>query len=89
MSERCNELFIVDILVASFKIRYAVGDVQNSDDFLADFIVFDVVLRELQIIGEATNNLMRSGILDDTFRIIVDALAICHSGSDFEPESSL
>ena len=48
------------------------GNVTNSKDFLADFIIFDAVLRELQIVGEATNNLIKNEILDDTHRNIVD-----------------
>jgi len=72
MSERNMELFLTDILVATFKIQHAVGNIETSGDLHADFIVFDAVLRELQIVGEATNNLIKSGILDDTFRNIVD-----------------
>lgn len=71
-SARRAELFLVDILASAFKASYAVRKIADSKEFVADFIVFDAVLRELQVIGEAVSKLIQRGILDDDLRIIVD-----------------
>ncbi|MBI1883898.1 MAG: DUF86 domain-containing protein [Chlamydiae bacterium] len=72
MSNRDIEHYIVDLVVAIFKINYMVQDFRSEGDLLKDFKSYDAVLRELQIIGEAIGNLLKNSILDEQYRKIVD-----------------
>ncbi len=72
MSKRAIEFFIVDILIACDKIKRYSEDFSNGDELLHDEKSFDAVMRELQIIGEATKQLIKDNILSDEYRIIVD-----------------
>ncbi len=73
MSKRDMTLYIVDIFIASNKISRYIINFNNADSFLWSELEWDATLRELQIIGEATNKLLIAGIIEDkSFRRIVD-----------------
>ena len=72
MSKRKAEFYLVDIFIASFKIDGYVSKFSNSDDFLHEDLYWDATIRELQIIGEATNQLIKLEVLDNSYRDIVD-----------------
>ena len=63
-NKRSVELFIVDIFVAIQKIKHYTQMIENADDFLADQLRWDACIRNLEIIGEATNNLLKDEIFN-------------------------
>ena len=67
-------LYLVDIFLASYLIdRYAEG-FESGDALLHDRLHWDGVIREFEIVGEATQKLLKSGWLEESegFRQIVD-----------------
>ncbi len=72
MSERDLALFIVDILIAIDKINRYTKNFSTSDELLYNELVWDGVIRELQIIGDATNKLLKYKIINEKNRRIVD-----------------
>ena len=89
MSKRVVELFILDIFVAIEKIKRYTKDFSNADDFLFSEMAFDATIRELEIIGEALNNLFKNEKLNlrDEWRIIIgfrNILAHKYFGVDIE-----
>ena len=72
MSKRVEELFLFDIVVSILKIKYIINKFDSPIDLKYDFIHWDSVIREYEIIGEATNNLLKSDILDKKHRVVVD-----------------
>lgn len=63
MLNRKAEFFIIDILVASDAVARHMAHVTNPIDFVSDELLFTAVTRECEIIGEATNNLLKSTTL--------------------------
>ena len=72
MSKRDSALYLLDILIAYNKILRYTKDFTNADDFLHSELEWDATIRELEIIGEATNNLLKENIIEDQYRRIVD-----------------
>lgn len=72
MSERDITLYVVDVLVAANRIERYVKDFNNSSEFLHSELQWDASLRELQIIGDAVNQLLGSELIDASYRRIVD-----------------
>ncbi|MEJ5173596.1 MAG: HepT-like ribonuclease domain-containing protein [Hydrogenothermaceae bacterium] len=72
MYKRNPELFLFDILVAILKIKEIVKDIHTAESLQRDFIKWDAVIREFEIIGEAVNKLMKIGTLGEEKREIVD-----------------
>jgi len=73
MSKRGVELYILDIFIAIDKIRRYTAKFSSGSDLLCDELSWDATIRELEIIGEATNNLLQNFILNDKkYRRIVD-----------------
>jgi uncharacterized protein with HEPN domain len=72
MSKRDTELFLFDIYVAILKIEHTAGRFTAAEELLHDFISWDSVIREFEIIGEATNILVKNNLLDKKNRAIVD-----------------
>ena len=64
--------YIVDILIASDKIKRYTQKFNNATTFLHSELEWDATIRELEIIGEATNKLLQANILDPKYRMIVD-----------------
>jgi uncharacterized protein with HEPN domain len=72
MSKRDFGFYFVDIFIAISKIKRYSNRFENYDDLLYDEVYWDAVMREFQIIGEATNILLKENIIYDEYRDIVD-----------------
>jgi len=72
MSKRFWEFFLFDILVAILKINEVAKNFRNAEELKRDFVAWDSVIREFEIIGEATGKLMKAGILPRECQEIVD-----------------
>ncbi len=72
MSNREVEFYIVDMFIAYDKIKRYSKKFINAQDFLHSELEWDAVIRELEIIGEATNQLLKANMLNKEYRIIVD-----------------
>ncbi len=72
MSKRDVELYIVDILIAINKIERYSKKFTNAQELLYSELEWDAVIRELEIVGEATNSLLKLNFLNQEYRVIVD-----------------
>ena len=54
-TDRIKELFLFDIIVAIQKVRFVANRFENGDDLKFDFLHWDSIIREFEIIGEAMN----------------------------------
>lgn len=73
MPNRAVELYILDIFVAIDKIKRYTAKFNNGSDLLCDELSWDATIRELEIIGEATKNLLHNNVVNDKkYRRIVD-----------------
>lgn len=72
MSSRNHSLYIVDIFVAMDKIHRYTNKFDNAQDLLNSELEWDATIRELEILGEATNYLLKSNHIDKKYRRIVD-----------------
>ena len=69
---RIKELFLLDIVVAIYKINETIKGFNSANDLKHHYMAWDSVIREFEIIGEATKNLINSELLDNSKREIVD-----------------
>ncbi|WP_428739664.1 HepT-like ribonuclease domain-containing protein [Sulfurimonas sp.] len=58
---RVSELFLFDILVAIHKIKETVKNQTDGNELKHNYMAWDTVIREFEIIGEATKHLIESG----------------------------
>jgi len=72
MSKRLPELYLFDILVAALKIQKVVAQFSNAQQLKYDFVSWDSVVREFEIIGEAMKGLIATGYASEKERAIVD-----------------
>ena len=72
MSKRVMEMFLFDALVAILKIEATVKKFDDAESLLYDFNAWDSVIREFEIIGEATKPLIENKILSEKNRVVVD-----------------
>ncbi|WP_027390784.1 HepT-like ribonuclease domain-containing protein [Chrysiogenes arsenatis] len=72
MSSRNADLFLFDVYIAIVKIQHYVSDFADAESLKNDCKTWDATIREFEIIGESTKNLIKLGILDETHRDIVD-----------------
>jgi len=72
MSDRRYELFLFDIFIAICKIEFVSSKFDNADELLYDFISWDSIIREFEIIGEATNITIKNNLVDKKYRMVVD-----------------
>ncbi len=70
--DREIELFIFDIYIAILKIKEVSSDFNSVETLLYDFRSWDSVIREFEIIGEASKYLLRDGLIGTSNRRIVD-----------------
>lgn len=70
--DRDTELFIFDIYIAILKIKKVASNFDNVEDLLHSFTDWDSVIREFEIIGEASKYLLRDDLLDSYYRRMVD-----------------
>lgn len=72
MSKRDKELFLFDILIAILKIEDYVKNFSEAQSLKFDYKTWDAVIREFEIIGEATNYLIKLNHFSNEKREIVD-----------------
>ncbi len=72
MSKRSTLYFLLDIYVAITKIEHVVERYNNAQRLLHDFMAWDSVIREFEIVGEASNRLLRIEELEEEYRVVVD-----------------
>jgi len=72
MSSRVYELFLFDIFIAISKIEIVSSKFTDANDLLHDFVSWDSIIREFEIIGEATNIAIKNGLIDNRYRVVVD-----------------
>ncbi len=72
MSKRSTLYFLLDIYVAITKIEHIVERYDNAQRLLHDFMAWDSVIREFEIVGEASNRLLRMEELEERHRVVVD-----------------
>ena len=65
MSERENNLFLFDILIAVEKIKDIVKDYKNANELLYSYRDWDSLIREFEIIGEAMKKCVEFGIFEN------------------------
>ncbi len=72
MSERLIELFLFDVFIAITKIEHTVSNFENPDELKHHYLSWDSVIREFEIIGEASKHLLKSDLLENEYRSVVD-----------------
>ena len=72
MSKRTIEFFIFDIFVAILKIERTVSNFENAQELLHSYTHWDSVIREFEIIGEASKYLLKENVLSKTYQPVVD-----------------
>ncbi len=70
--DRIVEMFILDIYVAILKIEKTSSKFDNAQDLLFSYTDWDSVIREFEIIGEASRYLLRDKKIDKIHRVVVD-----------------
>ena len=73
MSKRDIEFYFIDIFIAIYKIELYTSKFTSGEDLLHSMLEQDVTIRELEIVGEATNSLIKLEVLENKrYRKIVD-----------------
>ncbi len=72
MSKRQIELFVFDIFIAILKIEQTSAKFNNPQDLVYSYTDWDSVIREFEIIGEASKYLLKENILQKEHRAVVD-----------------
>jgi len=72
MSKRQSELFLFDIFVAIVKIEKTASKFKDSQNLLHSYTDWDSVIREFEIIGEASKHLLKADVLEKEHRSVVD-----------------
>jgi uncharacterized protein with HEPN domain len=70
--DRDIELFIFDIYIAIQKIKKVSSQFENAQNLLHDFTSWDSVIREFEIIGEASKYLLKEKLLVKDYQVVVD-----------------
>ena len=71
-TDRAVELFVFDIYIAVLKIKKVSSNFTEVEDLLHSFTDWDSVIREFEIIGEASKYLLKHNLLDSSYRSVVD-----------------
>jgi uncharacterized protein with HEPN domain len=73
MSKRDSSFYFIDIFIAIYKIKLYTSRFNNGEELLDSMLEWDATIRELEIIGEATNSLIKLKVLENKkYRKIVD-----------------
>jgi len=72
MSKRDCSLYVVDILIAINKIERYTESFSTAQELLHSELQWDASIRELQLIGDAVNELIKLELLDRSYRRVVD-----------------
>lgn len=71
-TDRNIELFIFDIFIAIQKIKKVSSKFDKVQDLLHEFVAWDSVIREFEIVGEASKYLLRDKLLKSQYQEVVD-----------------
>ena len=66
------ELYIFDIYIAIYKIQDIIKDFQNAKSLLYSYRDWDSLIREFEIIGEASKYLLRENVIESEYQVVVD-----------------
>lgn len=72
MSKREINFFVFDTFVAIVKIENTVSKFDHAQDLLYSYTDWDSVIREFEIIGEASKYLLKENLLRKTHQPVVD-----------------
>jgi uncharacterized protein with HEPN domain len=70
--DRCVEMFMLDVYIAILKIKHTSSRFTNVQDLLHDYNSWDSVIREFEIVGEASKYLLKSNLLNKDYQKIVN-----------------
>jgi len=70
--DRNVEMFIFDIFIAIQKIKNVSSNFNNVQELLYDFTSWDSVIREFEIIGEASKYLLKNRFIEQNYKRIVN-----------------
>ena len=70
--DRKIEFFMFDIYIAILKIREVSSDFNDVENLFYDFRYWDSIIREFEIIGEASKYLLKDKLLTKDYQIVVD-----------------
>ena len=87
MPKRLPEFFIVDMLMSIDVISRYMAKIEDAFEFVENEVVFIIVTRELEILGEATNNFLKDKgigqLAKPTWRQVVDFRNIIQAHGGF------
>ncbi len=72
MSRRYDEIFLFDIYVSILKIKNTVSKFKTAQELKYDYMAWDSIIRDFEIIGEATNILIKKELLPREYKSIVN-----------------
>ena len=85
--DRMVEMFIFDVFIAILKIKKTVEEFNNVQGLVYDYKAWDSVVREFEIIGEASKYLLKTNLIDKEYQVVVDFRnKIIHGYFGVEPE---
>ncbi len=70
--DRGVELFIFDSIIAIIKIKKVANKFDRAQDLLHSFTDWDSVIREFEIIGEASKYLLKNDLIEGEYQKVVD-----------------
>ncbi len=70
--DRGVELFIFDSIIAIVKIKKVANRFDKAQDLLHSFTDWDSVIREFEIIGEASKYLLKNNLIEGEYQKVVD-----------------
>ena len=70
--DRGAELFIFDSIIALVKIKKVANKFDKAQDLLHSFTDWDSVIREFEIIGEASKYLLKNDLIEGEYQKVVD-----------------
>ena len=70
--DRKVEMFVFDIFIAIQKIKDTSSKFDNVQDLLHSYTSWDSVIREFEIIGEASKYLLKDNLLVKDYQVAVD-----------------
>lgn len=70
--DRGVELFIFDTIIAIVKIMKVANKFDKAQDLLHSFTDWDSVIREFEIIGEASKYLLKNDLIEGEYQKVVD-----------------
>ena len=70
--DRPVEMFVFDIYIAILKIEDTSSKFDNVQDLLYSYVHWDSVIREFEILGEASKYLLKDELFSKKYQVLVD-----------------